>query len=238
MAYLPWIADDALVECVSFMLDKALEAKEKADKQFGKNVIDPFTASFEIAGFGLEFDDWFNQETGRQAQKTLQNHVGTFHQNILGSVNGWANQFTGSASGIDLVSEKENAIAEVKNKHNTVTAAKLVDVYNTLDALVMPKSSRYNGYTAYFVTIVPKRKVRYIRHFTPSNSKTGTRCPENDKILELDGASFYTLVTGDDNALSDLFSILPVVINDISGNDLAKKSYGKLRAYFDSAFGK
>lgn len=55
-----------------------------------------------------EIADLEINETTRQAQKTLQNHIGDFHQNILGSVDGWINLKVGSI--IDLISEDLPAI--------------------------------------------------------------------------------------------------------------------------------
>ena len=56
-------------------------------------MIDPFAAFFEMAGFGLDHEGWVRTEL--MVQKTLQNQVGNFHQNILGSIEGWENLQTG-----------------------------------------------------------------------------------------------------------------------------------------------
>lgn len=99
-----------------------------------------------MSGFGIDYDTWLKSETTRQAQKTLQNHIGDFHQNILGYSKGWTNMKVGNV--IDLASEENKAIAEIKNKYNTISGGKLSDLYNSLDKLVSPKSSIYKGYTA------------------------------------------------------------------------------------------
>ena len=104
-------------------------------------MIDPFAALFEMSGFEIEYDTWIKSETTRQAQKTLQNHIGDFHQNILGYSKGWTNMKVGNV--IDLVSEENKTIAEVKNKYNTISGGKLSDLYYSLDKLISPKSSIY-----------------------------------------------------------------------------------------------
>jgi hypothetical protein len=109
-------------------------------------------------------------------------------------------------------------IAEVKNKHNTVTGSKLVDVYKGLESLVMPNGQIYKGYTAYYVEIVPKKPVRVNITFTPSDPRTSTRCSPNEKIRKIDGASFYTLVTGVEDALEQVYNSLPKVIKDLQPN--------------------
>ncbi len=234
MVYLPWISNDNLSQAVLHLLSKAGQAKKKASKDFGKNVIDPFAAMFEMSGFGLSFEDWKKSETTRQAQKTLQNHIGDFHQNILGSVAGWENKKTGNV--IDLVSDEKQIIAEIKNKYNTVSGGKLSDLYRSLDELIMPKSSIYKGYTAYYVAIIPKSKTRFNIPFTPSDKGKGEKCRSNEMIRSIDGPNFYHLVTGKIDALEELYNVLPTVINDCSDGLYSVSDSGKLKQYFNTAF--
>lgn len=229
-----FLDDATLVAEVSHLLTVAEEALEAKRKEFGKNVIDPFAAMFEMAGFGLDHAGWVRAELMRQAQKTLQNHVGEFHQNILGAVKGWENMHTGSV--VDLVSDEHKVVAEVKNKHNTLSGGKRSDQYSNLEKLVMPKASRYHDYTSYFVTIIPRSPERFDRFFTPSEKETGANCPENALIREVDGASFYQIVTGEKDALAQLFDILPKVIEGISGEKTDRPDRAALGAYFRNAF--
>ncbi|HFA48203.1 MAG TPA: Eco47II family restriction endonuclease, partial [Bacteroidetes bacterium] len=166
MSKLNWIGDDDIKKTVQFLLNRAEEANSVAKKNFGKNVIDPFSALFTMSGFDLDFQTWLNAEVTRQSQKTLQNHIGKFHQDILGSVCDFEDLGTGNI--VDLVSDKNKIIAEVKNKYNTISGGKLSDLYKSLERLVMPKSSKYKGFTAYYVAIIPKNKNRYDKPFTPS----------------------------------------------------------------------
>lgn len=230
-----FLDDATLVAEVSHLLTVAEEAVEAQRKEFGKNVIDPFAAMFEMAGFGLDHAGWVNSELMRQAQKTLLNHVGEFHQNILGAVKGWKNMHTGSV--VDILSDEHKVIAEVKNKHNTLSGGKRSDQYANLEKLVMPKASRYHGYTSYFVTIIPRSPERFDRPFTPSEKETGANVPENALIREIDGASFYQIVTGEKDALAQLFDVLPKVIAGISGKNANAGDGAALKAYFSNAFG-
>jgi hypothetical protein len=232
MPYLNWINDADLKKEVSLLLSKANEAQKKAEDEFGKNVIDPFAAIFEMSGFKIDFDTWYKSEFNRQAQKTLQNHIGEFHQNILGYTKGWTNLKVGNV--IDLLSEEHSIIAEVKNKYNTISGGKLSDLYYSLDKLISPKASIYKGYTAYYVSIIPKIGGRLNRPFVPSDKEKGEKCPLNEEIREIDGASFYHLVTGSEFALENLFDILPTVIKDCS--DFEIKDIDKLKKYFNTAF--
>jgi len=234
MPILIWTSDANIETAVSHLLEKATEAKEKSAKEFGKNVIDPFSAMFEMSGFHIDYKSWIGSEKIRQSQKTLQNHIGEFHQNILGSVSNWENMKTGNV--IDLVSKEKKIIAEIKNKHNTISGGKLADLYYSLESLVMPKSSIYKDYTSYYVAVIPKRKTRFNKEFIPSDKSKGVKCPSNEKIREIDGASFYDLVTGEKNALDQMYTVLPTVIAKCTNGEYKIQDIDKLKIFFNSAF--
>ena len=124
----------------------------------------------------------------------------------------------------------------MKNKHNTLSGGKRSDLYQNPQKLVMQKASRFRGYTAYLVTIVPKEPEALDEPFTPSDKETGSRCPENPLIREIDGASFYNLASGEKDALSQLFQVLPAVVEKISGKGISNASRVALGAYFRAAF--
>ncbi len=234
MQLLKWISDADLKKEVNHLLSIAQDAKNAASNDFSKNVIDPFAALFEMYGFDIDYDTWLKSETTRQAQKTLQNHIGDFHQNILGYSKSWTNKGVGNI--IDLLSDENKIIAEIKNKYNTISGGKLSDLYYSLDKQISPKSSIYKGYTAYYVAIVPKKAERYNKAFTPSDKEKGEKCPLNEHIREIDGASFYSLVTGSENALEELFDVLPKVIKDCSEGHYQVKDKEKLKDFFNMAY--
>jgi len=198
---------------VKDVLDIGRTKKEAVVKDFQKNVIDPFASLFDCAVSEVSHETWKSSEMVRQCQKTLTNHIGNLHQKILGNVDGWEDLGTGGV--VDLVCHKKKIIAEVKNKHNTVTGGKLADQYYSLERLVNPKASLYKGYKSYFVNIIPKRPLKFDTTFEPSDKDNGIKCPLNENIRIIDGASFYTLVTGRQLALQELYDALPLVIENI-----------------------
>ena len=212
MTYLTWIADDDLKACVREVLTKGLAGIAKSDKSFYRNGVDPFSALFDAACQGITLEQWLNFDRKRQAQKTLQNALGNFHQKLLSHVNGWE---IPALNFVDLISEKTKVVAEVKNKHNTVKKSDLKAVYNELQAAVLHKTSKYHGYTAYYVTVIPASTKRFVKEFTPSDNETKTVRQANKQILEIDGYSFYALVTGEQDALKQLYLALPKVIKDV-----------------------
>lgn len=222
MPLLEFITDDNLIKEVKYLLDKAVLKRKDAEKSFSKNVIDPFGALFEASDFASH-TEWRNAEMARQCQKTIQNHVGTFHQKILGHVDGWEDLETGGI--VDLVNKEQKIIAESKNKYNTVTGGNLSGMYYSLESQVLPKHSQFKDFTAYFVNIIPKKPERFNIPFAPSDKETGSKCQENQLIRIIDGASFYHIVTGRVNALKELHAALPKVIETIYRQYYGQKDF-------------
>lgn len=213
MAYIKYLEDEVLKELVKEVLDIGRIKKNAVTRDFQKNVIDPFASLFDAAVSEVNHETWKNTEMVRQCQKTLTNHIGNLHQKVLGSVSGWEDLGIGGV--VDLVCHEKKIIAEVKNKYNTVTGGKLADQYYSLERLITPKASQYKGYTSYFVNIIPKKPERFNMPFEPSDKDKGIRCPQSQNIRVIDGASFYTMVTGRELALQELYEALPLIIEHI-----------------------
>lgn len=212
MPYLTWIADDNLKVCVREVLSKGVAGIKKADKNFYRNGVDPFSAVFDATCQSISLEQWLHFERQRQAQKTLQNALGNFHQKLLSQVKDWEIPALGY---VDLISDKAKIVAEIKNKHNTVKKSDLKNVYDELQSAVMHKTSKYQGYTAYYVTVIPASEKRFDKEFTPSDNETKTVRQASKQIREIDGYSFYALATGQHDALKQLYLVLPQVIQEL-----------------------
>lgn len=233
MAYVSFISDERFKEIVNELLAIGDAAKIKATEEFDRNVIDPFSMLMEMACFNMNFEDWVESEKARQVQKSLSNDIGLLHQKILGSVDGWKDLKTGNV--VDLVNTDLKIIAEVKNKHNTVKGSDKVGTYKELESLIMPKTSIYKDFTAYYVEIIPSTAKGYEKPFTPSDKKTGTKCDPNPNIIQIDGLRFYKLVTGKDDALEQVFNALPAVIKDCR-KSAAMNGIEEAKQFFKSAY--
>lgn len=181
----------------------------KSDKtNLRRNTIDVFSQTLECTILDISKEEWEIREFTRQAQKTLQNKVGELHQKILGTIDGVTDLGVGEI--VDL--KGPNFIAEIKNKHNTTKGNHKVAIYDDLEKCL----SKADGDTVgYYVEILPKNGKKYDKPFTPSDNKTSTRRPENDKIRQIDGKTFYAKVTGNPNALEELYHMLPDVAAEI-----------------------
>ncbi|HRJ51901.1 MAG TPA: Eco47II family restriction endonuclease [Candidatus Thiothrix moscowensis] len=233
MPILSFISDEVLTNAVKNLLDVAVDARKKADKGFNRNVIDPFAVLFEMSGFQVDEQAWLVGEKNRQAQKTLQNHVGTFHQTIIGNISGWEDLGTGGV--VDVVCPDRKIIAEIKNKHNTVKGSDKVKVYDLMERSVMTKGHQYKGFTGYYVEVIPKSTARYDKPFTPPDNQTGQPRAANELIRQIDGYKFYALATGVPDALGQLFAALPDVIENCSAYRFTDRTFAS--KFFQKAFG-
>lgn len=234
MSLLPYITDKDLFEHTKKVLDIALSAEQKKEEKFHKNVIDPFSAIFDAMRLRLSLSNWVEVEQSRQVQKTMQNAIGDFHEDILGSVEGWEGL---EKKGIDIMSHEKKIVAEIKNKHNTMKGDTKQKIYDVLQKAVT--SVEYKNYLGYAVHIIPNKKNPVDREFTPSYE--GKHRPKNKLIREIDGFSFYDLVTEHNNSLTLLYKVLPKVIgqilkispDSIVSDDLYPVFFSK--AYFNSS---
>lgn len=231
MSYLPYISDENLKSAVRDVVDSILETQQKEEATIYRNVIDPFSAIFDSVVLQFSFEDWLKKERARQIQKTVQNRIGEFHQTILGSIQDWENLGTGNI--VDIRNKSRKIIAEIKNKYNTVKGNHRHVIYD--DLLSALKQPEHQGFTAYYVEIIPKGKQSYDRPFTPPHQ--GGRKTTNVDIRQISGQTFYDLVTGQQGAISMLFDILPDVISNlVDVNKFTKKQKEDFRNLFDRAY--
>jgi Eco47II restriction endonuclease len=231
MPYLPYITDDDLRAAVKRVVNCILETQERTEQAMYKNVIDPFSAIFDGAVQGYNLDEWLVKEKARQVQKTVQNQIGFFHQNILGSIPGWRRPIVG----LDIYNYERRIFAEIKNKYNTVKGSNKYAVYDEL--LSRLNQPEYRGFTAYCVEIIPLGRKSYDKIFTPSDPTSSKRRPANEKIRLISGQAFYDLATGIPGSLSMLFDVLPDVISEVSGLErLSEEEQTTFRTLFDRAY--
>jgi hypothetical protein len=216
---LPFISDENLVEETKKVINIFNLALKNAPNKIYNNAIDPFSATFQAVSQGMSSSKWLELETNRQTQKTLQNAIGIFHQNIIGSIEGWESLPTGNV--IDLRNLKMKIIAELKNKYNTTKGNHRVDVYDDLEGQLSKKE--YRGFTGYLIEIIPKGKKRYNVPFTPPDNRTHTQRKTRKDLRVISGQVFYDFATNHKGSLRMLYNVLPDLITDITGKKIEKE---------------
>lgn len=230
---LSFINDKDLRDITKKVMDIIKSARNKPESSIFKNVVDPFSGLFDAATQNIDIKDWLNQERSRQVQKTLQNAIGIFHQEILGSMAGWEN--LGKDHVIDIRNKNKKIIAELKNKYNTTKGDHKVRVYDDLKSVL--SKPEFTGYTGYLVEILPLRKGKYDKPFVPSDNTKHKKRPKNNKIRVISGQLFYDLASGEKDTLKRLYLALPHIIESITGT-APKATSGEisLEYIFDQAY--
>jgi len=210
-----------------FLKEIFLTTVNTPEEDIYRNTLDPFSAKVDILINGTNCKTWVTNEKIRQKQKTINQKVGEMHQSIVGFFEGWDD--LGEGSVIDVVNHERNIIAEIKNKYNTTKGNHKKVIYDDLNNSL---KTTYPGYISYYVEILPLKQKIYNKPFTPSdneNNKTRrdliqkykatgnkeyqvkansieTNRAANEKIRVIDGLSWYTMVSGDNNFVYDLYN--------------------------------
>lgn len=201
----PFISNEKLVAAVKAVVSKTQAALLHTN--IDENILDAFSAMYEALVGGVSYGEWLKLEATRQAQKTMQNAVGEFHQDVIGGIDGWEN--LGKGNLIDVRNKSKKIIAEIKNKYNTVTGIHLIKIYDELEEAL--SRNEHRGFMAYHVMMITKDK-NHLKSFVPSDRTTHKRRPENDHILEISGFKFYELITGDKDGLLKVFNVIPKIL--------------------------
>ena len=229
--YLPFISDEDLQVTINNLLVAWREAYDNADAKLYSRVIDPFSALFKCLMQDADFGQWVEGEKARQVQKTFENYLGAFHQDVLASMPGWER----ADEIVDIKSGGKKVIAEVKNKYNTTKGNTKKNIYDDLKGLL--DTAEYGGYIGYYVEVIPEKPAPYDKLFTPPDNETHTNRPGDERIRVIDGYSFYELASGYGGALRQLYEVIPVVVGNIFGRDDEKETGGEFIDLFNRAYG-
>ena len=193
MNLLPWISDDDLTQATQTLFSGAQKAHKYISKRRKQNTIDPFYSLVIASTWGIKsHSDLVSMENTASAMRGVSNALGTFHQDVLGSVSGWKNH----DKVYDLLNESRKILVELKNKHNTMNSKNTEKVISSLWEAVNEKDGGVE-WQGYLVRIIPKKPERYKK-----------KVNSNQNVFDMDGASFYEEATGHPNALHDLFDVL------------------------------
>lgn len=227
--YLDFVSDEHFLECVKYVCDSYPQISTEVDMgELGELGLDVFKMIFDINTRKITVDDWINSEVIRQADKTVSNRVGEFHQKLLGGVKGWKDLGRGHSLGIDLKNDKNTIFIELKNKHNTVKGEDLKHVFDKLKRI----SDQYLKAFVYYAYIIPKRPGSGERVWRTSQRE---QC---EQVMEAWGARVYEIVTRDKNALEKTWIALPKAVEEVLGQKslIRKKDMKRLAEFFRQAF--
>lgn len=210
--YVPFVSDKDFLVCVKHVVDFYLSDEFKktpmAVLRESKNDIDAIKTIFDVTVKQIGFDDWANKEMERQQDKTINNKIGEFHQELLGKVDGWVDLGIGDETEIDLKKEDNTIFIELKNKHNTMNSSSTKTCREKLENVV----NRYPNATAYWAYIISRK-------YKSENRVWKYQGRENEKIRRISGDLLYEMITGEPNALEMVYEAIPQAIVDLLGEE-------------------
>lgn len=201
--YVNFISDDHLLKCIENLHASHIKAKEKiSKKKFYNNKIDTIKLTFDTKFNKIDEDSIIETEILRQIDKSINNSIGTFHEQILGGIEGYE---LGNLSGFDIKAEDNTLFADIKNKHNTMNSSSAEALFQKLARY----ANDYKQAKCYWVQILAKGS--FNEHWTGDiNGKEYS----HSRVFKISGDQFYALLTGNKNALYSLYNALPSAIDD------------------------
>ncbi len=201
--YLSYISDEHLLSCIENLHNSYLVAKNNISKRkFYSNKIDTIKLTFDARFNELDEETLIKAEIARQIDKSINNAIGTFHEQILGGIDGYER---GTFSGYDIKATDDSLFADIKNKYNTMNSSSSESLYQKLQKFAENNPNA----TCYWVQIWAKNSFdeKWLGTINGSNYN-------QDRVHKISGDKFYALLSGNKNALFELYEVLPKAIED------------------------
>lgn len=172
-------------------------------KEFNKNIIDPIKLTFDAKVYGRTMEEVVASECMRQMDKSNNNHIGYFHQNLFRYAgNGW----TVPSEGFDVVNEEQHIFVEMKNKHNTMNSAASQKTYMKMQNKIVRDSRA----TCMLVETIATKSQNKTWIVTVDKEQFN-----NEHIRRVSMDKFYEIVFGDAQAFAKLCRALPDILDDV-----------------------
>jgi len=201
--YVNFISDEHLFNCIKNLHKSYLKAKNDVTKKtFYSNKVDTIKLTFDAEFNSLKEDKLIQVEILRQIDKSINNSIGTFHEQILGGINGYE---MGNLSGFDIKAKDNTLFADIKNKHNTMNSSSAEALFQKLSRY----ADDYKKAKCYWVQILAKGS--FNEHW---KGEINGKEYSHSRVFKISGDRFYALLSGQDDALFQLYKILPLAIKD------------------------
>lgn len=172
-------------------------------KEFNKNLVDPIKFTFDAHVYGKTIAQVVESEVLRQLDKSNNNHIGYFHQNIFRYVgDGWIVP----KEGYDVENVKRKIFVEMKNKHNTMNSSSSQKTYMRMLHTINQDKNALCLLVEVIATASQNKK------WAVSLDKVQI---SDERIRRVSMDKFYEMVTGDKFAFKRLCEVLPQVISDV-----------------------
>ncbi|MBJ6367619.1 Eco47II family restriction endonuclease [Snuella sedimenti] len=201
--YVSFVSDVHLLQCIENLYNAYMRAKSNfTKKKFYANKVDTIKLIFDSSFNNLSEEELIKLEISRQIDKSVNNAIGTFHEQILGGINGYEN---GIMDGFDIKANDNTLFADIKNKHNTMNSSSAESLFQKLARY----ANDYKEAQCYWVQILATKSFNE-KWFSIINGKEYS----HSRVYKISGDQFYALLTGNKKAFYELYNALPLAIND------------------------
>ena len=201
--YVSFIPDEHLLICIGNLHNAYLKAKDNITKKnFYSNKVDTIKLTFDSKFNDIDEEKLIQSEILRQIDKSINNSIGTFHEQILGGIKGFE---AGNLSGYDIKATDDTLFADIKNKHNTMNSSSAEALFQKLKRLADDNKQA----KCYWVQILAKGSFCELW----SGDINGKEY-SHSRVYKISGDQFYALLSGQADAMFQLYKALPSAIKD------------------------
>lgn len=214
---LSFIDEDDFYNHVRLTIDKYGEKLQSFDlKRFNKNIVDPIKLIFDKSVYRSSWEQIISNEIFRQRDKSNNNDIGYFHQNMFRYIKYCRVPNNGEEGGWDVIFENPEGIlmpdgsrvsrvyVEMKNKHNTMNSASSGKTFMKMQNQLLQD----DDCSCFLVEAIAKNSQNIKWEPKVDGQKMGHKYIRRVSIDQ-----FYALVTGEKDAFYKLCMVLPEVIN-------------------------
>jgi len=201
--YLDYVSDKHLLICIKNLHKAYLKAKGNISKQnFYSNKVDTIKLTFDSKFNEIDEESLIQAEILRQIDKSINNSIGTFHEQVLGGIKGYE---IGNLSSFDIKAKDDTLFADIKNKHNTMNSSSAEALFQKLARY----ANDYKKAKCYWVQILAKRSFCELW-----KGEINGKEYSHSRVYKISGDQFYSLLSKQEDALFKLYKTLPIVIKD------------------------
>jgi len=213
--YVSFISDEHLIRCIQTLFSSYEKAKRNISKKsFYNNKVDIIKLIFDAKFNNKTADILISDEILRQVDKSINNSIGTFHEQILGGIDGYE---SGKLVGYDIKATDNSLFADIKNKHNTMNSSSAEALFQKLKTF----ADTHKKAKCYWVQILAKGSFNELWEGEINGKEY-----KHSRVYKISGDRFYAMLTNQEDALYQLYKALPMAIDDF----LSKESKnGKIK---------
>ncbi len=200
--YVDFISDEHFLDCVANLHSAYLKAKNNITKKnFYTNKVDTIKLTFDAKFNDIDEESLIQAEILRQIDKSINNSIGTFHEQILGRINGFE---VGNLSGFDIKAKDDTLFAIFKFEKLSKNIEDCIFEQLTKDARIF-KNAKF-----YLVDFTIDSK--YNEKWIIGNEEYRV---SHKNVFKISGNSFYDLLTNTNDSLKLVNESFWIICNEI-----------------------